>query len=205
MLKIISFSGIDGSGKTTQAKLLRKYLARQGKKVSRFHATSFSIANKILSGKKTTSKSGNQPHSITKASLLKIFLRKIALLIDIFRFKKYRQRLNKKGVDYLIADRYFFDGIINILFLERKKSPQKMGKLLSLAEKTIKKPDLLYYIKILPELAFSRDQTIDQGLQYLKDKDYLYSIFASRWNMKIINGKKNKEEIFEKIKISLNI
>lgn len=192
-MKIIALSGIDGSGKTTQADLLEKYLEKQGKKVARFHAVSFSIANR----KKSKSQKSK---SVTKASSQKIFLRKIALLIDLYRFKKYQQKLKKNGIAFLIADRYFYDQIINILFLENK---QTLTGLLKMAEKEIARPNQYFWINTNPETAIRREREIDQNIAYLKKKQQLYQTFSRHWQMRIINGDQPKEKIAEIIQGSL--
>ena len=48
MLKLITISGLDGSGKSTQIEFLKDYLKSQDKTFFYFHAVDFSIGNKIL-------------------------------------------------------------------------------------------------------------------------------------------------------------
>lgn len=115
-MRVVSISGLDGSGKSTQIELLKTYLENQGKKIFYFHAIQFGIANKIsgLSLKKSESE---ESKSVTKANCLQIFLRKVFLRIDIRRFGKLIKKLEKKNYDYILTDRYFYDSIVNIEFL----------------------------------------------------------------------------------------
>ena len=141
-LKIISISGLDGSGKTTQVQMLKNYLEKKGEKVFYFHAIQFSVATKFndflkkirsilnLSKKKKSLKKSEENfennskndtgYSVTKSNWFLIQLRKVFLLIDIFRFKKLVKKLKKLGFNYLVTDRYFYDSIVNIEFLNFK-------------------------------------------------------------------------------------
>ena len=90
-MRIISISGLDGSGKSTQIELLKEYFQARGKKVCYFHAVAFSIANK--GAKRGAQSVKRENKSITTASWLQIQLRKIALFIDLLRFKKLLRKL----------------------------------------------------------------------------------------------------------------
>jgi thymidylate kinase len=45
-----------------------------------------------------------------------------------------------------------------------------------------------------------REKKPDQGIEYLKKKKEIYDRYAKIWNLKIIDGNRSKEEIFEEIK-----
>jgi dTMP kinase len=193
MLKIITISGLDGSGKSTQVEMLKKYLEAQDKRVFYFHAVQFSLANKLS---KKSGEKGNA--SVTKANLFSIQLRKIFLIIDSWRFRKLRQKLENDGFDYILSDRYFYDSLINIAYLKQSMKERFFTESLNLYK--IIKPDLAIYLKTDPDVIIQREKTPDQGIDYLKKKKELYEEFAKSNNLKIINGNQNKETIFNLIK-----
>jgi len=106
--------------------------------------------------------------------------------------------LNKlsNNYDYLISDRYFYDSIINIEYLSYTKNPT----ILKPGLRIVPKPEVALYLQTDPEQIMQRERKPDQGLEYLKTKKDLYDKFAQEVELKIIDGNRNKEEIFEEIK-----
>lgn len=154
--------------------------------------------NKNLGGKKEFQK------SVTKSNKLGIALRKILLQIDIFRFKKLARKLRKEGYNYILTDRYFYDSIVNIEYLEKTCHPelvsgsQEMPK--QVRHDKINKPDIAIYLQTDPEIIMQRERKPDQGIEYLQKKKVIYDNCAKIWNLRIINGNRSEEEIFGEIK-----
>lgn len=197
-MKLITISGLDGSGKTTQLDLIEKSL-KKNFRVERLHMVSFSIANKFLRKNKNMTKS--QPKANLKTGYWSVFLRKVAITIDVFRFRLYYLiKTAEAKTDYLLTDRYFYDQMINIKYLDKKNNWKKKCFCQKFVENLIIKPYLKIYLKITPQEILKRERNIEQGKEYLIKKYDLYQYFSKKWKMLEIDGKQKKQLIEEKIK-----
>lgn len=187
----VTFTGLDGSGKSTQVNLLKEKLKQEKKTFLGFHIIEFSLANR-LAGR--VAPRADRPAK-TEAGKISLNLRKIFLLIDLVRFRFFFRQARRKKVDFLLADRYFFDQIVNILYLEKSAIPLKKPWWQKTAEKFLIKPQLAFYFHIRPENILSRNREIEQNLNYLEKKRAFLDKFSTDWDLKKIPAEETPENV----------
>lgn len=187
-MKLITFTGIDGSGKSTQLTLLKKHLESKGGKVAVFHAIEFSLANKIsrfLKGEKSFEP--GKEKAATSASYSSVLLRKLFLCIDIFRFRSFLKKLQKTDTEYLLSDRYLYDTVVNMEYLG--------GSVPEWVSNFIPVPDQAFYLRIQPNEILSRDRIPEQGLPYLQKKFDILEQKKEAWRLKTLDASKERARL----------
>lgn len=197
--KLVIFSGIDGSGKTTQSVKVTELLRKKGVKAASIKVFSYFFLRypislfKSFKRNKWEFSAGNNPllNYKKKNSLYKIL--PIFLLIDhwfYYIFKIYPKLLI---YDYVICDRYFYDFIPTYF-----EFGYASDKTIRLYAKLIPKPDFFFFLQIFPKTAYERKS--EYSLLYLQKLDKIYSRFFSELSFIIkIDGKDKEEKITNKI------
>lgn len=186
---LVSFSGLDGSGKTQLVTLLKRFLKREGISYTLLHPVRDSIENKIARGLLGSEKikdlaiSRNSASQQKKISLQSYILRIIAL---IYYGVALRIKLLWLGNHYsvVIFDRYVYDKVVQIAYL-RKKTSINFGKFFI---NIFPRPNLPFFLYVLPIQAIERKREAEKEGQnnfYFERKYQLFESGKLEW--KLIN------------------
>jgi len=190
---LISFEGIDGSGKGTQVTLFLSYLAKRGLPhicVREPGGTDLGEAIRELLLVK-------EEISICSRAELFLFLASRSQLVSEIVLPALRE--NK----IVVADR-FIDSSVAYQGAGRKLGMKVVEELNDFATCGLR-PDLTYYIDITPETAFRRkhgsDRIESEGLKFLSSvrEAYLNLLEQHSNRIVLINGERSVDEIHEEI------
>jgi len=183
-MKIISFEGIEGVGKSTQIKLLKDYLESKHFLVDTYREPGSTDAGEKIRDILLYSK--NQLSD--EAELLLMFASRVELI---------KQKIQTSNSDYLILDR-FYDASIAYQGYGRKLSISFIESLISFIN--CPTPDLSILLDISVEEGFSR-KTNDQ-IDRIESSN---SIFFQRVRKGYIKIAKDHKDRFIKINASMDI
>ena len=183
-MKIISFEGIEGVGKSTQMKLLKDYLESK-----HFLVDTYREPGSTDAGEKIRDILLNSKNQLSdEAELLLMFASRAELI---------KQKIQTSKSDYLLLDR-FYDASIAYQGYGRKLSISFIESLISFINCPI--PDLSILLDISVEEGFSR-KTNDQ-IDRIESSN---SIFFQRVRKGYIKIAKDHKDRFIKINASMDI
>ncbi len=188
--KFIVFEGLDGSGQSTQAELLKKYL-EEVKGVS------------VLLTKEPTSEPpiGTLIREILKKEF-SVGPEAFQLLFCADRSEHLRNAVEpalKRG-DWVISDRYFYS---SIAYGSMDLPTERLIEL----NKNFPRPDIVFLIKASPKTCLDRIDKNRGEREFFEEEEKLakvwknYETLAERFSeINIIDGEKSVEEVFKQIK-----
>ena len=212
---LISFMGLDGSGKSTSIDYAYEQLKNRGYKVEIVRAAYVIVVMRgiIKLGKKILMKKESDPFSgdykaylesmrkqAQKGGVYKIFsaLTTLEFKLQIF----FRIRVKRFFGTTLLVDRYIYDNIVTYaanLGLGEEYMEQTMnGKW-----KHAPRPDLIIYIKTPVEVCCSRKDDIPDPL-YLEIRKPLYEKVADMYGATVIAGDQDKQKMLDEVMEAVN-
>lgn len=194
--KFIVFEGIDGSGKTTQAKLLAKRLKESGAKV-------------CLTAEPTSLPTGR---ALRDALGGKIAKRECEMALMFVEDRIAHNKDPKEGIDALIdagvtviCDRYYY----STLAYQGHSTDYEWVKSMNLLCPDIRKPDLCIYIDLLPSQSLERIRRGRDSVEIYETEETLTAVreqflsvirdLGETDNICILDGYRAEEEIAEDV------
>jgi thymidylate kinase len=120
---IVTFSGIDGAGKTTQIESASSYLQRRGYRIARvafwddvavFPALRTDISARVIPKTPGPSNSISLRNDKNVRVWYLTLIRAVFYLLDTLRLQWVVRRLRATAVDFIIFDRYVYDLLVQI-------------------------------------------------------------------------------------------
>jgi len=196
---LVSFSGLDGSGKTQLIFLLRRFLRRQGISYFYIHSVSDSLANRlaknapffkrIISPKEVVIGQNQQnkiPQTKKTISFLSYAIRLFFLFIDAL-YLRLRLAFYLNNYSVIIFDRFLYDKLINLSYLRRNKKLLRSNFWLKL----FPRPNMPLFLHITPEDSFARKQEVileGQDREYFRLKYELFEEAKIDWKLTNIDN-----------------
>ncbi len=211
---LICFTGIDGSGKTTQAKLLLDWLTSKGIRSTYIWSrgevlTIRSIflffgrkalgtsARKIANDKKSYSEYQSRKSKLMENPLVRMLWSAMTRFEHILQINLgIRRKLGEGGV--VVCDRYLWDSTIDMAVLNKKGTAWLTGWQNKVLWKLVPRPTLTFFIDIPPQEAMRRKDDIP-SLEYVSRRAELYQYLASVDSFTVIDGCEEPAAIQNKI------
>jgi dTMP kinase len=206
---IIVFTGVDGSGKTTHAKLLVKYLNEIGVPSRYVHLLepNFEIVEWIGEkiGKKLLNKENEllfSKNSRSSQKLTKKLMKTLGLMF-LFRgiYQSWVKLIRNRNFSIIVFDRYAYDDFIRATW----KYGGSFEKLALPLMRFIPKPSLVFNLTLPPEEAWKREKEGYTNLEQHRQKKSLHDKFINKIKSKarvieIDTGTKSIDEVEKEIR-----
>lgn len=190
---LITFSGVDGSGKTTLSKTLIKRLAHEN--INAEYLWWFSAENSFFGHiiRSIVNKRVNHPEdnnaavsTIGRAQVVYQFL----ILADYLLHVWFLLALGKN----IVCDRYVYD-IVAFFVTELQYSEAKAKKLIKLLRNVAPQPHVAFLVDISAEIAMQRKQDIRSIEQHEKLRSLYFDLIEGDHNITVLDGSKELDEL----------
>lgn len=212
---MISFMGLDGSGKSTSIDYAYDQLKKRGYKVEIVRAAYVIVVMRgiIKLGKKILMKKESDPFGGDYKAYLENMRKqaqkggvyKIFSALTTFEFKLqifFRIRVKRFFGTTLLVDRYIYDNIVTYA-ANLGLGEDYMEKTMNDKWRHAPRPDLIIYIKTPVEVCCSRKDDIPDPL-YLEIRKPLYEKVADMYSATVIAGDQDKQKMLDEVMSAVN-
>lgn len=212
---MISFMGLDGSGKSTSIDYAYDQLKKRGYKVEIVRAAYVIVVMReiIKLGKKILMKKESDPFGGDYKAYLENMRKqaqkggvyKIFSALTTFEFKLqifFRIRVKRFFGTTLLVDRYIYDNIVTYA-ANLGLGEEYMEKTMNGKWRHAPRPDLIIYIKTPVEVCCSRKDDIPDPL-YLEIRKPLYEKVADMYSATVIAGDQDKQKMLDEVMSAVN-
>jgi thymidylate kinase len=193
---LISLSGIDGAGKSTQVELLLKYFRSNSKKII---ATEFMFGYFILNPlirvlRSVTGSPSGGPVKRNSSNLAKLWF--VPAFIDIWLGYFFRTRPLLSKYDFIIADRFYTDIWANLSYYGYQPSWA-----FELLIKLLPTPDIAFMLSVDPATVRKREDDFPDD--YYKEQAKIYKHLAEKVNIHVVDANQDPKAVFNQIKLTI--
>ena|SRR5205807_4172256 len=177
---LITFSGLDGAGKTSLIQWLRAHLEHRDRSVAVLHMNEdvgvyayLQTLRDHVRGTRRPADAPPRPLNVARtrwermrdAIVWSKWLRRVLYPVDLMIFLLYRAYLEKLRGRILIMDRYFYDRLVDV-------ADRNGWSLLRVFARLTPTPDLPVFLDITPEESFARKG--EYSVEYLRSREARY-------------------------------
>ena len=181
---LITFSGLDGAGKSTLIEWLRTELERRARRVAVFHMNDHvgvyaylrAIRDRLRPRRAAPATPPGDPATpapllvtVRNALIWNKSLRRLLYPLDLVVFWFYRLYVEKLRGRVLIMDRYFYDSLVDV-------SNGRGTRWVRFLARITPTPDLAVFLDITPEESFARKG--EYSVEYLRARWHHYRAVA---------------------------
>lgn len=205
---LICFIGMDGSGKTTLAKLVVDELKKNKIKCNYVYGRYKPILSKpilelgralFLRGKDVrmySDYSKTKKEVARKHKILALIYRNI-LFLDYYIQLFIKIIIPKKFGRVIVCDRYVYDTVINDIPMQGDGF-NEVKRLIETCFRVAPKPDLVFLIDVPEEIAFQR-KSDTPSIEYLRERRRMYLDIGEEYGIVILDGSKKLDELRREI------